>query len=305
MQSISPFLWFNRNAEEAIAFYCSLFESARLNSLTRYPSGMSQEHMRRMEGQVLNADFELAGSRFFAIDGGEEFKFTPALSLFVGSSEPAETERLWNALSAGGQTLMPLDEYPFSKKYGWCNDRYGLSWQLYTGAHKQRITPALMFAGEQFGKAEEAMNFYAAQFADSGVDAPARWPAGSAAAGKVLHGDFRLLGRQFKAMENNAPHDFNFTSAISFYVECDTQAEIDRYWDALPAGGGKHIVCGWLSDRFGIAWQIAPRTVRETLSRADEATVRRFMNAVMSMTKLDMAALEAAASGGQEPSSAG
>jgi predicted 3-demethylubiquinone-9 3-methyltransferase (glyoxalase superfamily) len=292
MQRISPFLWFDDKCEEAVRFYTGVFPDSRLLSLRHYPAGMSEEHMRNMEGKVLTATFELAGQQFLALDGGPYMKHSPAVSLFCASEDENETAELWGQLSAGGQELMPLGEYPFSKLYGWCNDRYGLSWQCYTGAHKQRISPMLMFTGGHFGQAEEAMRFYTGIFPGSSSDEPARYPAGTSAAGSVLHGEFELAGYRFMAMDSDLDHKFGITGAISFFCECDDQAEIDRLWAALPAGGGAEQQCGWLNDRWGVHWQLVPHNLMEMQESADEATLKRIMSAVLKMVKLDQAELE-------------
>ena len=107
--------------------------------------------MKDMEGRVLNAVFELAGQRFMALDGGPYFQFTPATSFFVNCGSEEQINKLWDELSEGGAALMPLQAYPFSRKFGWVKDRYGVSWQLNLGTGAQKITPFLLFVGEQHG----------------------------------------------------------------------------------------------------------------------------------------------------------
>jgi predicted 3-demethylubiquinone-9 3-methyltransferase (glyoxalase superfamily) len=147
------------------------------------------------------------------------------------------------------------------------------------------------------GNAEEAANFYAAVFPDSRVDkvsrAPADTPAGPA--GMVLTVEFTVLGRSFVGI-NGGPQ-FPFTEAVSFSVDCADQAEIDRYWTALTADGGRPVQCGWLADRFGLSWQIVPTRLNELLGDPDPARAKRAMDAMLGMVKLDIAALEAAADG--------
>ncbi len=297
MQKITPCLWFQDRCEEAVKLYTSLFEGSAIQRLKRYPEGMEQEFMRQMEGKVLTAIFELAGQRFFALDGGAHFKQTPAISLFVSSDTAEETQRLWDALSAGGQVLMPLQGYPWSAKYGWCTDQFGISWQLFTGSRRQRTTHKLMFTGEHFGQAEEAMRFWAAVLPDSQVEEPHRYPEGDPQAGKLSHGEFSLSGYQFMVMDSAGPHEFGISGATSFMVGCADQAELDRYWEALASGGGQHLPCGWLKDRFGVHWQINPEHMGQLVDGPDEAGARRAFEAMMTMGKLDIAALEAAYEG--------
>ncbi len=124
---ITTFLMFDGNAEEAVKFYISLFANSGIDKIDRFASGEPGA-----EGSVKRATFHLNGQSFFCIDSPAKhgFTFTPAISLFVDCESEAEIDRVFSALSAGGQVLMPLSAYPFAKKFGWTNDRYGVSWQL-------------------------------------------------------------------------------------------------------------------------------------------------------------------------------
>lgn len=127
MQKITNFLMFNGRAEEAMDFYISLFSDAQIVNITHY--GPNEAGAK---GTVMHASFTLNGQLFMCIDSSVEhcFTFTPAMSLYIDCDSDEEIERLFNALSANGNILMPLDEYPFSKKYGWLTDQFGVSWQL-------------------------------------------------------------------------------------------------------------------------------------------------------------------------------
>jgi len=151
-----------------------------------------------------------------------------------------------------------------------------------------KIAPCLWFDGE----AEEAAKFYVSLFADSAIGAVSRWGEGAPyPAGTALMVEFTLGGRRFQALNGGAR--FPHSEAISFSVDCLDQAEVDRYWEALLAGGAPS-QCGWLKDRFGVSWQIVPKALGEILSRGDKAGAVRAMAAMMGMIKLDVAALEAA-----------
>jgi predicted 3-demethylubiquinone-9 3-methyltransferase (glyoxalase superfamily) len=155
------------------------------------------------------------------------------------------------------------------------------------------ITPCLWFDGQ----AEEAATFYATLFPDSRVEnvhrAPADYPSGKA--GNALTVEFALMGRPFLGL-NGGPH-FQFNEAVSFSISCEDQAEVDRYWDALTAGGGEPGPCGWCKDRFGLSWQVVPKALPRLLADPDRARAKRAMEAMMKMKKLDVAALERAADG--------
>lgn len=289
MQKITPYLWFDTQAEEAMTFYTSVFDNAKIVSIHRYPYGPLDGPMKGMEGKVINGVFELAGQRFMALDGGPAFKFTPAISFFVNCESEGELDRVWGKLSEGGAVLMPLQKYPFSEKFGWLEDRYGFSWQLNIGARPQKITPFLMFVGEQHGKAEEAMKFYTSLFANSGIEHIMRYNAGDA--GTVKHAVFRLSGQEFMAMESNRGHSFTFTEATSLFVECESQEEVDHFWYQLSADPNAE-QCGWIKDKYGVSWQIVPTAVLELLRDSDPVRSRSVFDAVLQMKKIDIAALK-------------
>lgn len=154
-----------------------------------------------------------------------------------------------------------------------------------------KVFPCLWFDGD----AEEAAAFYASLLPDSRVDrvwrSPAETPSGPA--GMVLTVDFTLAGQRFQGL-NGGP-DFSFSEAVSFVVDCEDQAEVDRLWDALSANGGEPGPCGWLKDRFGLSWQIVPRRLNELLDDPDPDRARRAMEAMLAMGKIDIAGLEKAA----------
>lgn len=164
MQKITPHLWFDKEAEEAAGFYTSVFKDSKISSTTTLHNTPS--------GDVDVVTVELLGQEFTLISAGPLFKFNPSVSFLVACRTLDEVDALWEKLSEGGASLMELDAYPFSERYGWVQDRYGLSWQLmFKGGReiKQRITPTLMFVGKQSGKAEEAINFYASVFHNARV----------------------------------------------------------------------------------------------------------------------------------------
>jgi predicted 3-demethylubiquinone-9 3-methyltransferase (glyoxalase superfamily) len=121
MQKITTYLWFNNNAEEAMNFYVSLFKNSKIISIHKYPDHSEEEHMKNMQGKVLNGIFELNGQKFMAIDGGPLFNFTEAVSLYVDCEDQAEVDRLWTALTADGGE---------ESQCRWLKDKYGLSWQI-------------------------------------------------------------------------------------------------------------------------------------------------------------------------------
>jgi predicted 3-demethylubiquinone-9 3-methyltransferase (glyoxalase superfamily) len=160
----------------------------------------------------------------------------------------------------------------------------------------QKITPFLWFDNQ----AEEAAKYYASIFKNSKIDKITRYPRESAEKigrepGSVMTVEFTLDGVEFVAL--NAGPQFKFTEAVSFVVMCDTQQEVDYYWEKLTADGGEPGVCSWLKDKFGLSWQVQPRLLIELLGDPDKAKAERVMNAMMEMTKIDIAAVERAYKG--------
>ncbi|MBI3618649.1 VOC family protein [Candidatus Peregrinibacteria bacterium] len=293
MQTITPFLWFNDNTEEAVAFYASTFTNATIGSTTRY-SAEAARVSGRPEGSVMTVAFRLCGQEFAALNGGPVFTFTPAISFFVTCETMEEIDALWTKLADGGNVLMEFGKYPFSEKYGWLNDKYGVSWQLFLGKTKQEIAPAFLFVGERYGKAEEAIHFYISLFEDSSLTAIHRnGPGTNEKEGTVQYASFLLNKREWRAMEGNTGHQFTFTPATSFVVHCDTQEEIDRYWKKLSADKAAE-QCGWLKDTYGVSWQIVPTMLAKMLHDKDPEKSRRVMRAILRMKKIDIQSLEKA-----------
>ena len=158
----------------------------------------------------------------------------------------------------------------------------------------QKITPCLWFDGD----AEEAASFYVTLLPDSRIDKVVRSPADnpSMKKGGVLLVEFTLAGQKYSGL-NGGPQ-FPFTEAVSFMIHCEDQAEVDRLWDAIEGNGGKPSACGWISDRWGLSWQIVPEELLEMLASADGAAAERAMQAMLQMVKLDLATLRRAYEGG-------
>ncbi|MFN7160972.1 MAG: VOC family protein [Candidatus Gracilibacteria bacterium] len=293
MQKIIPFFWFEKDADKAVDFYTSIFKNSKIGK-SAYYNEEGAKVSGQPEGSLMTLDFELEGYQFMALNGGPGFPMSPAISFYVGFDTPEELDEVWNKLIDGGFAMMELGEYPFSKKYGWLQDKYGVTWQLYCGESKQRIVPSFLFVKEQCGRAEEAMNFYTSLFENSEIRVTARYPEGGAdKAGTIMHGAFTLAGQHFTAMDSALDHKFTFPSAISFMVNCDTQEEIDHFWDAFSKEG-KTEQCGWLKDKFGVSWQIVPSNQEEISNSDDKAANDRVIHAMFDMVKLDKAKLEAA-----------
>lgn len=236
-----------------------------------------------------------------AISAGPIFKFNPSISFLVACKSKEEVDVLWKKLSVGGKALMPLDKYPFSEKYGWTADKYGLSWQIMFFGDipiKQKITPVIMFVGALAGKAEEAMKFYASIFKNSKIGDAMRYSKGQEPdkEGTIAYGGFTLEGQEFAAMDSAHQHKFSFSEAISFIVSCKTQEEIDYYWGKLSAVPESE-QCGWLKDKYGVSWQIVPNIMEEIMKNGTKEQIDRVTQAFLPMKKFDIAKLKKAYEG--------
>lgn len=309
MQKITPCLWFDKNCEEAVNFYTGVFPNSKITSIKRYPDNAPEGPMKGMEGKILTAIFELDGRVFQALDGGPLFKINPSVSFMVNfdpSRDPKAAEHLdilWNKLAEGGKALMPIGEYPFSKRYGWIEDRYGVSWQLILtnpdGEPRPSIIPSLLFVDGVCGKAEEALKRYASIFKNSRIGTVAHYPAGMEPdkEGSAMFAEASLDGEWLIAMDSAREHGFSFNEAVSLAVECADQAEVDYFWDKLIADGGQESMCGWLKDAYGFSWQIVPKQLGDFMDDPDQKKVDRVIAAFMQMKKFDIAKLQAAYEG--------
>jgi predicted 3-demethylubiquinone-9 3-methyltransferase (glyoxalase superfamily) len=296
MQKITPFLWFDDQAEEAASLYTSIFEGSKVGAITRY-SAEAAKVSGRAAGSVMTVAFQLCGQQFTALNGGPAFQFTPAISFFVRCETEKQIDELWQKLSESGTVLMEFGPYPFSEKYGWLKDRFGVSWQLMLARTKQKIAPALLFVGEQFGKAAEAINGYISLFEDAGVTFMQRSDVAAAGPEKTVQfATFTLGGQEFMAMDGQGDHRFGFTPATSFVVNCDTQQEVDRLWEKLSADKAAE-QCGWLKDKYGVSWQIVPKVLSKMLADSDPQRLKRVSQALFRMKRLDIAALQSAYEG--------
>lgn len=293
-QKIVPHLWFDKEAREAASFYTSIFKDSKITNVNKIYDTPS--------GDCDIVSFELSGQQFMAISAGPLFKSNPSISFLVGCKTKEEVDNLWEKLSERGKVLIEIGEYPFSQRFGWTADKFGLSWQIILDdghyPYKHKITPTLMYVGNVAGRAEDAMKFYASVFPDSRVGDIARYPAGMEPEkeGTVMHGAFILGNQEFFAMDSEGPHEFNFNEAVSLMVYCKNQEEIDYFWKKLSADP-KSEQCGWLKDKYGVSWQIVPTIMDEMMQDKDKNKIARLTQAFLKMKKFDIAKLKQAYEG--------
>ena len=296
MKTIIPHFWFDKQAVEAAEFYTSLLPNSTVINTARIHNTPS--------GDCDIVTFTLAGQTFMAISAGPVFSFNPSISFHINCKTVEDVNQLWEKLKVGGTILMDLGEYPFSKRFGWLNDKYGLSWQIiYAGERPihQTITPALTFVGRVVGCAEEAMKLYTSVFAEktgvahSKIITTTRYgnTGGPDKEGTIQLASFMLGGLEFVAMDSAYDHQFAFNEAVSLIIPCDTQKEIDYFWEKLSADP-KAEQCGWLKDKFGVSWQVWPAVIGEMMRQGTQAQIDRVTQAFLPMKKFDIATLEKA-----------
>ena len=280
-QVITPAIWCDGTADEAAQFYADVF---RDTSIAEQAPGIA-------------ATVSIHGFRLSLINGGNQYAPNPSIScilnfdpLLFGGEEQARAylDELYERLSTGG-VLMELGEYPFSPRYAWVRDRFGMTWQLMLtdpdGDPRPFVIPSFMFGGTNHANAEEATDAWIALFDNARRGALYRYEEGGPLdAGTVMFTDFTLRGTWMAATDSGTFHDFTFTPGVSMIVSCRDQEEIDRYWAGLSAVPEAER-CGWCVDRWGVSWQVVPHNIAELM--ADAAT----RDKILHMGKIDLTKL--------------
>lgn len=281
--NIFPCLWYDGDAKESSEFYCKIFDG-KITADTP---------------MVLN--IELFGQKIMLLNGGPHFEKNASVSFMVMCETEAEVQKYWDQLEDGGIVLMALDSYPWSKKYGWIRDKFGVTWQLYLGEKKseQRIIPTLMFIHQNNGKAMEAMELYTEVFPNSKIGGVLKYGDGVGDENhevpeNVQHAHFEINGYSLFCMDNSYDHKFDFNEGISMVIMTENQEETDHLWNSLTADGGRESMCGWLKDKFGMSWQIVPKRLIELMSDSDQLKAQKVVQAMMKMQKIVIKDLEEA-----------
>ena len=280
-QVITPAIWCDGTVDEAAQFYADVFRDA---SIAEQAPGLA-------------ATVSIHGFRLSLINGGNQYAPNPSIicilnfdPLLFGGEEQARDylDELYERLSTGG-VLMELGEYPFSPRYAWVRDRFGMTWQLMLtdpdGDPRPFVIPSFMFGGTNHAHAEEATDTWIALFDNARRGALYRYEEGGPLdAGTVMFTDFTLRGTWMAATDSGTFHDFTFTPGVSIIVSCRDQEEIDRYWAGLSAVPEAER-CGWCVDRWGVSWQIVTYNIAELMANA--AT----RDKILQMGKIDLTKL--------------
>lgn len=279
--NIFPCLWYDGDAKESADFYCTVF-SGKITADTP---------------MVVN--IEIFGQKLMLLNGGPHFTKNASVSFMVICETEDEVQKYWDHLTDGGIALMELGEYPWSKKYGWVRDKFGVTWQVYLSENndlEQKIIPTLMFIHQNNGKAMKAMEFYTNIFPDSKIGSILKYGDGIGnetheIPENIQHAHFEINGYSFFCMDNSYDHQFDFNEGISMVVMTDNQEQTDHYWNNLT-NGGRESMCGWLKDQFGFSWQIVPKRLIELMNDSDQEKAHKVVLSMMKMRKIIIQDLE-------------
>lgn len=244
-------------------------------------------------GALMTVDLECRDYSFMLLNAGDTFKCNPSISHYIVCKNGAEVDTVYAKLAAGGKDLMPLDKYPFSEKYAWIEDKFGVSWQIIASDMSEKVLPCLMFVNKQHGRAQEAIKFYTSIFENSSEDSLVHYPPEAGDPATIMHASFTIDRQKLIIMDSGLEHKFDFNEGVSLMVHCKDQKELDYLWEKLMVGGSESR-CGWLKDKFGVSWQLVPEVVRKLQQKGDQIKTDQLMTALMTMGKLDEAALVAA-----------
>lgn len=287
MRQIVTQLCFNNQAEEAVAFYTKVFEKSEVTRKITYPMP---------KGDEVGIDFTLENQAFSAINGGPNMKMNPSFSLMVSLETAEEVDALYEKLADSGKELMPLDKYPFSDRYAWVEDQFGLSWQIMLAKgvpanHKIRVS--LLFAGAYCGQAEAALDHYVNIFPTAEKGHVNYYQEGEAQddRAKVNYAELNIGDQQFVLMDHGFGSDEEFTQAISFLIVAGAQSEVDYYWEKLSAKEDAEAM-GWLEDAYGVSWQVVPQAYYQIMESATDEQKDRVIKALTKMKRMDSGRLE-------------
>ncbi len=271
--AVYPCIWFNSEAGSAAKYYCSIFRDSEM-----------------LRSNAMVSTFKLHGTKIMGLNGGPRYKPTGAVSYFIYCGGMDTFNHYFKELSAGGRVVLPAGKYGWSEHYAWVTDRYGVDWQLDVDDIRspQKIVPTLLFVNEKRDAVRSAIGHYATIFSTFRNLLESPYPNSSAAPPPLLFAQFKINHFVMNAMSSKENHDFDFSPGNSFVIECNTQAEIDHYWDKLGEGG-RFDQCGWLTDKFGISWQVVPAVLSELMNNPEKG--ERVIRAFLQMQKFDIESL--------------
>ncbi len=274
LHSIGTCLWFDGKAKEAAHYYKEIFGDVSIIS-----------------ENPLAVVYTLFGRRFMNLNAGPGYPINSSISFYISVDTESEINTLWEKIVNDGKILMPLNKYPWSEKFGWCADKFGVNWQLMLKHESSsKVMPHLLFTGNNAGKAHEAIQYYTSLFDQSKTIKIDTYQKGDPdVVGYIKYAQFEINDLSFGVMDSSAPHGFAFNEGVSFIVTVDTQEEIDYYWSYLVKEGAPGR-CGWLKDKYGISWQVVPSILGKLMT--NPFTAPKATYAFLQMSKFIIADLE-------------
>lgn len=270
-KDIFPCIWFNQNGSEAAKFYTAVFRNSKITMDT---------------SMVVNLEIE--GQKLMFLSVGPQFRPNLTVSLMLMCDSKDEVEEYYQKLSENGKIMMEIDAYPWSEKYAWVEDQFGISWQLYYSKEKfnQKFSLVLMFTGKNNGKCREAIEYYTSIFPNSNIEGVMNYPDGQGEPSEnIAHSQFQIDQYTMMAMDSSHQHNFNFSEGTSIVVMTNDQEETDFYWNRLTEEG-EESMCGWLKDRYGFSWQITPKRLIELTNTDNPEKNKKAFDAMLKMKKI-------------------
>lgn len=240
---------------------------------------------------------EIEGQKLMFLNGGPQFRPNQTLSLMLMCDSHEEVQNYYHRLSENGKVMMEIDTYPWSEKYAWVEDQFGISWQLFFTSEKakQKFSPTMMFTGNNAGKCRQAIRFYTEIFPNSNIESIMEYQEGQGEpAGNIAHSQFQIDDYTMMAMDSSHDHNAQFSEGISMVIMTDSQEETDFYWSKLTENG-EESRCGWLKDQYGFSWQITPKRLIELTNTDHPETNRKAFDAMLKMKKIIIKDIENAA----------
>ncbi|WP_080794293.1 VOC family protein [Corynebacterium pacaense] len=274
MQTIIPAIWCQGTADEMAQFYLDAFSTvpggAEVLARRTYPETGLLDFQRPLAGKTLTVQLRIGNMEMTLINAGGEFTPNPSIGIML-NFDPSVDKRaarnldaVWDSLAPGGRILIERAEYPFSPRYGWVEDRFGVSWQFILTRPEGDPRPfamiSLLFPSGARGDLARAERLWTSVIPASEIGRSVEEQ------GAVVFSEFRLGGQWLTAMDSTAGENYPFTPGVSMMYTAHGQAEIDRVWEALSAVPDAE-QCGWLCDEFGVSWQIVPDNMEQLLDR--------------------------------------
>lgn len=281
MFKITPFLWFPKNIHPILVYYKTIFPELISDPLEKYEETPS--------GSIEFANIKIYDRELLIMAADDTSKFNNSISMTIWCNNLERTKYIWEQLSSTGKVLMNADKYDWSEYYGWCNDKYGLSWQImYYPDSENMVIPSITMSGANCGKAAEFIENLKPIFKDISINHISKYGKNENGDNPehIAHCEFTVNNQKYIIMDSSNMHDQNFNESISFLILCKGQDEVDFYWDKIIANGGEASQCAWCKDKFGISWQVVPEELNQATGNPDPVIAKYALESMLQMSKI-------------------